>query len=307
MSWIHVAWASKQVAGGGTNKLVLLMIADATSHDSPMLVCKIDRLAKLCELNEKTVRNALRDLEERGLIGTVLRFFEGQQISNGYFLMGDEWVEFAKERIRSENHRDGFSCKLKLDLEPPSGVSRTPFDGRPGGDAALGRAEMPGGAGGDAGQLLPSSLLPSSNTEFSMSKASAEAAEQQPERAAGISMQAADRTQAHPSRIAAPAQAPDAKRTPKQRTPSPSSARPPSPKIPSLEEFVDWASVSHPGWEREAEAWHKRMASQDWTTSTGKLVLNAKGTFNTWIANGWINKLTPQQELPRFGSFGHRE
>ena len=196
VSWTHVAWASKQTAGGGTNKLVLLMIADATSHDSPMLVAKIDRLAKLCELNEKTVRNALRDLEDRGLIGTVLRFFEGQQIANGYFLMGEEWVDAAKDRIRSESHRDGYSCRLKVDSsntlreipEHPSNNARTLFGRGAGGDAALGRAEMPGGAGGDAEQLLPSSFIPSSHTEFSPPFASlsqgSPADEQQPERAA---------------------------------------------------------------------------------------------------------------------------
>ena len=187
MSWIHVAWASKQVAGGGTNKLVLLMIADATSHDSPMLVAKVERLSRLCELNEKTVRNALRDLEERGLIGTVLRYFEGQQISNGYFLMGEEWVEAAKERIRSENYKDGFSCKLKIDTEPPSGNHRTPFDERPAPNAALGGAQMPGGAGVGAGQIQPSLIVPSLILPSSPAFASLTSAEssQQSENTAG--------------------------------------------------------------------------------------------------------------------------
>lgn len=198
MSWTHVAWASKQVAGGGTNKLVLLMIADATSHDSPMLVAKVERLSKLCELNEKTVRNALRDLECRGLIGTVLRYFEGQQISNGYFLMGDDWVEAAKARIRSESHKDGFSCKLKSDIEPPSVNHRTPFGWGAGGDAALGRAEMPGGAGGDAGQIqpsltVPSLMLPSSPTFASLTSG---VSSQQSENAAVGQSEAPTQTQA---------------------------------------------------------------------------------------------------------------
>lgn len=68
-----------------------------------------------------------------------------------------------------------------------------------------------------------------------------------------------------------------------------------------------WAGASHPGWEREAEAWWKRMASQDWITSAGKPVMNAKGTFNTWLANGWIQKLRPQQTIPRTGSFGNED
>lgn len=124
------------------------------------------------------------------------------------------------------------------------------------------------------------------------------AAKQQPEKAEE------PQTEALTSQSAAPALRSELTTPPKPARKQKAAA---GPKIPTLEEFVAWAGVSHPGWEREAEAWHKRMASQDWTTSTGKLVLNAKGTFNTWIANGWINKLTPQQELPRFGSFGYRE
>jgi hypothetical protein len=279
-----MAWASKQVAGGGTNKLVLLMIADATSHDSPMLVIKMERMMMLCELKERTIRDALRDLETRGLIGTVLRFFEGQQIANGYFLMGEEWVEAARDRIDSENHKDGFSCRIR------SGI----FEGRPAPDAALGGHQMPGGGAPDAGQLLPSSLLPSSDvTELSYARA--EATEQQPEKASG------EAATAHLSDAA------DALRSeltvePAQRKQT--KAKNKSSSIPSLEEFVAWASVSHAGWEREAEAWHKRMASQDWITSSGKPVLNAKGTFNTWKVNGWIQKL-PEAKARKPASLGY--
>lgn len=162
-----MAWASKQTAGGGTNKLVLLMIADATSHDNPILVIKMERMVRLCELHERTIRNAIRDLEANGLIGTVERFFEGQQIANGYFLMAEEWVEQAKDRIRAESHRDGYTCRLREIPEHCSVDSRTVFGGRPVPDTALGRVEIPGGEGGDTGQLLPSSFLPSSSEPIS--------------------------------------------------------------------------------------------------------------------------------------------
>lgn len=144
----------------------------------------------------------------------------------------------------------------------------------------------------------------SKDSQRLLSDLTSPATKQQPEKAAIVSSSLSAQTPALTSQSAAPALR-------SELTTPPKSARKPKvaagPKIPTLEEFVAWAGVSHPGWEHEAEAWYKRMASQDWITSTGKPVLNAKGTFNTWIANGWINKLTPQQELPRFGSFGHRE
>ena len=155
----------------------------------------------------------------------------------------------------------------------------------------------------DSAHLLDSS----SNRQYEVNSnmgVSAEATKQQPEKAAIVSSSLSTQTPALTSQSAAPALRSELTTPPKPARKQKAAA---GPKIPTLEEFVAWAGVSHPGWEREAEAWHKRMASQDWITSTGKLVLNAKGTFNTWIANGWINKLTPQQELPRFGSFGHRE
>ncbi len=111
----------------------------------------------------------------------------------------------------------------------------------------------------------------------------AEATEQQPEKAEG------EATAQHLSDVA-PALRSEVTVAPakqkKERT-----AQTKRSSIPSLEEFIAWVTANHPGWEREAEAWHKRMASQDWINGKGIPILNAKSTFNTWKANGWIQKL----------------
>lgn len=63
--------------------------------------------------------------------------------------------------------------------------------------------------------------------------------------------------------------------------------------IPSFEDFETWSLQSHPEWIREARAWYRQMASQDWITTSGRPVLNAKGTFNTWLREGWIKRIPP--------------
>lgn len=75
--------------------------------------------------------------------------------------------------------------------------------------------------------------------------------------------------------------------TPRSRK-QPRSAKP---TIPNVADFLAWAGETHPEWVREAEAWYKRMESQDWVKVNGERVMNAKGTFNTWLANGWIKRI----------------
>ena len=65
------------------------------------------------------------------------------------------------------------------------------------------------------------------------------------------------------------------------------------PLIPSFDDFAAWAESEHPDWSREASAWYRQMASQDWITTSGRPVLNAKGTFNTWLREGWIKRIPP--------------
>lgn len=70
--------------------------------------------------------------------------------------------------------------------------------------------------------------------------------------------------------------------------------------IPSFDDFAAWAEAEHPDWSREAKAWYQQMASQDWITTSGRQILNAKGTFNTWLREGWIKRIpkqAPRQEL----------
>ena len=113
MSWTHCAWASKQTAGSAINKLVLMMMADATSYDNPLLILRIKTLAEKCETSDSSVKRAIKDLEDLGLLICVERFFENTQQSNAYILMTDAIDPKDAERIAKENERSGCFFKIR--------------------------------------------------------------------------------------------------------------------------------------------------------------------------------------------------
>ena len=167
MSWTHCAWASKQVAGSPINKLTLMMMADATSHDNPLLILRIKTLAAKCESSESSVKRAIKDLEDAGLLICVERFFEGNQQSNAYILMTDEIRPEDAFSIAKENERSGCFFRIR----EPSGSSLNPgvgSQGTQGGFTVTPRA-------------TPSSSYPSSSQPIYVDHA--EATEQQPEKA----------------------------------------------------------------------------------------------------------------------------
>jgi DNA-binding transcriptional ArsR family regulator len=63
----------KQRTGSATKKAVLMALANAASHHTATCEPKIDLLAEETELNERTVRRALDDLAEAGLIEREMR------------------------------------------------------------------------------------------------------------------------------------------------------------------------------------------------------------------------------------------
>jgi DNA-binding transcriptional ArsR family regulator len=63
----------KQRTGSATKKAVLMALANAASHHTATCEPKINLLAEETELNERTVRRALDDLAEAGLIEREMR------------------------------------------------------------------------------------------------------------------------------------------------------------------------------------------------------------------------------------------
>jgi hypothetical protein len=69
VSYIHVAWAFKQKNLPPTRKFVLVALAERCNKDTLRCDPSIERLSEDTCLNERSVRRALADLCESGLIG----------------------------------------------------------------------------------------------------------------------------------------------------------------------------------------------------------------------------------------------
>lgn len=199
--------------------------------------------------------------------------------------LGLKWREEAETFMRKAEEGGKKSAAARASRfgtsQPPSGNSRTPFE--------------------ESSNQATSYKLQAENNKQQGDLAPLDAGmsldEQQPE------SDAASSTGTTPSQTLA--QTPDQPLS-SRATPPPTSSAAPLPRqkrgpaIPPLDEFVTWAEKNHPGWEREAAEWHKRLASQDWINGAGKPILNAKSTFNTWMSNGWIKRLPQSQSAKRF-------
>lgn len=87
MSFECMTWAVKQRTGKGTNKAVLMALANRTNHETGMCRPRIKLIAMDVEFSEDTVKKALKELAEAGFLKVVPRFLEGQQLANDYQLM----------------------------------------------------------------------------------------------------------------------------------------------------------------------------------------------------------------------------
>lgn len=67
-------------------KLVLLMLANRSNHDTGKCIPKIKALAEECGMSERSVQRAIQELDDAGLLKIVHRFHEGVQLSNQYNL-----------------------------------------------------------------------------------------------------------------------------------------------------------------------------------------------------------------------------
>lgn len=89
MSFEAMKWASQQKAGGSTNKLVLLMLANYADQDYKCFP-SIKKLAALTECSPDTVRRAVHSLRNKGILEIKERYEafgdKKRQTSNIYIL-----------------------------------------------------------------------------------------------------------------------------------------------------------------------------------------------------------------------------
>lgn len=85
MSFQAMTWAVEQKLPA-REKLVLLMLANRTNHDTGLCCPSHERLADECGMSKTTVKEAIRSLAERGLLRVIQRAAEGVNLPNQYVL-----------------------------------------------------------------------------------------------------------------------------------------------------------------------------------------------------------------------------
>lgn len=83
MSWESIYSATKQTAGGSTDKLVLLMLANLADENG-FCFPSHSYLARVTEMSERSVQRSIERLVSRGLLIKESRYKERGQTSNGY-------------------------------------------------------------------------------------------------------------------------------------------------------------------------------------------------------------------------------
>lgn len=85
MSFEAMAWASKAKTRNTVTKLVLLMLANY-ADDEHSAFPSYAHLADLCECTERTVKRAIKELQDQGLLEVQRRFKDGRQTANRYVI-----------------------------------------------------------------------------------------------------------------------------------------------------------------------------------------------------------------------------
>ena len=88
MSWEAIYHATKQTAGSSTDKLVLLMLANL-ADEKGFCFPSYHYLARVAEMNERTVQRSINRLCESGLLKKRARYNGDGQTSNGYYVVMD--------------------------------------------------------------------------------------------------------------------------------------------------------------------------------------------------------------------------
>jgi DNA-binding transcriptional ArsR family regulator len=112
MSWSALDWASKQKTGNGTNKLVLLCLANY-ADDKNTCFPSYKTLISITEMSRSTIIRALKSLEEVGLIEIEERFADfneaKRQTSNLYTL---------KVGYQADTHPVQFETPPSITMKP---------------------------------------------------------------------------------------------------------------------------------------------------------------------------------------------
>jgi len=120
MSFEAMAWASKTSTKNTVTKLVLMMLANY-ADESHSAFPSYAHLASLCECTERTVKRAIKELQDQGFLEVQQRFKDGRQTANRYVLaVGVAGVTEKAPRGVTQKTPPGVT-----ETTPP-GVTQTP-------------------------------------------------------------------------------------------------------------------------------------------------------------------------------------
>ena len=86
MSFQAMTWAVEQKLPA-LQKLVLLMLANRTNHETGVCIPRIKTLAEECGMSVRSCQAAIKSLVDLGMLRIQARFNDGTQLSNQYQLM----------------------------------------------------------------------------------------------------------------------------------------------------------------------------------------------------------------------------
>lgn len=135
MSFQAMTWATAQKLQCN-QKMVLLMLANRTNHDTGRCDPSHKRLAEDCGLAVATVKRAITALEEAGLIQVIRRTREGVNLPNQYQLnmegVGSERAEGSAQRELGVGSQRATNQELNQELKPIGGEPpASPVTGKP--------------------------------------------------------------------------------------------------------------------------------------------------------------------------------
>lgn len=120
MSFQAMTWAVEQRLPAN-QKIVLLMLANRTNHETGMCVPRIKVLAEECGMSETACKTALRNLADAGLIRVESRFEGGVQKPNQYHLM----MGVGQNPTHPNTMQGGGSESAGVGRNPPGGGSES--------------------------------------------------------------------------------------------------------------------------------------------------------------------------------------
>jgi DNA-binding transcriptional ArsR family regulator len=136
MSFQAMSWAVNQSCPTPTSKLILLLLANYADEHSSCFPSR-ETLAKLSNCDERTVRRALKQLTEAGLVTIEPRYREtGIQTSNRYFLNLEQSGEaqpslggqICTPRVTNLQGGGGQICTPNLSLDTKDINNNAPKD-----------------------------------------------------------------------------------------------------------------------------------------------------------------------------------